>query len=85
MKAIETTRALSRFGVDAALWLTVPAGFLYLYVSRYAVPANAVLPHLHIVGLTLAVFALARIGLAASFPTPSCNVPGPRSSPRRSS
>lgn len=70
---MQTTRALLRLGLDAALWLCIPAGFLFLYVGRYAAPTDAVWPHLRVVGLALAAFALARIALAAPARTPSAH------------
>ena len=58
-------QTLFRLGIEAVAWLCLPAAFLYVYVGHYAVPADAVLPHLRLIGLTLATFALARIAFVA--------------------
>lgn len=58
-------QTLFRLGIEAVAWLCLPAVFLYVYVGHYAVAADAVLPHLRLIGLTLATFALARIAFVA--------------------
>lgn len=60
----ERVRLLYLFGMDAAIWYCVPSAFLFVYVSRYSVPAEAVLPHLRLVALTLLGLALFRMALS---------------------
>jgi glucan phosphoethanolaminetransferase (alkaline phosphatase superfamily) len=55
-----------RLGLEAALWLCLPAAFLLVYVNRHFAPREAVLPHLRLVMLALLALALVRILLAVS-------------------
>jgi glucan phosphoethanolaminetransferase (alkaline phosphatase superfamily) len=68
---MQVTRVILRAALEAALWLVAPAAFLFVYVNHYAASADAVLPHLQLVGLMFAAFALARISLAALLRRPS--------------
>jgi glucan phosphoethanolaminetransferase (alkaline phosphatase superfamily) len=62
---MQALRPLVYLAADIALWLCVPAAFLFLYCARYTAPTDAVLPHLGVIGIPLAAFALTRITLAA--------------------
>lgn len=66
---MRTLRPLVPLAVDTALWLCLPLAFLFIYCSRYAAPTDAVLPHLGVIGIPIAAFALMRLTLAA-FTTP---------------
>lgn len=62
---MRTLRPLVALAVETALWLCLPLAFLFLYCSRYAAPTDAVLPHLGLIGIPIAAFALMRLTLAA--------------------
>ena len=66
---MRTLRPLVSAAVDTALWLCLPLAFLFVYCSRFAAPTDAVLPHLGVIGIPIAAFALVRLTLAA-FRTP---------------
>lgn len=72
--AMTITRTLFRLALDAALWLCLAGAFLFVYVDRYGAPADAVLPHLYLVGLAFAACALARLALGALVRTPSAQL-----------
>jgi glucan phosphoethanolaminetransferase (alkaline phosphatase superfamily) len=61
---IRPTQLLLRLGLDAALWLCLPAAFLWLYVERYFGPQQAVTPHLRFILVLLLGFAAVRFTLA---------------------
>jgi sulfatase-like protein len=52
-----------RLGIDAAVWYVAPVLFLLLYVYGFAAPSLAIRPHLLIVSLPFAAFALVRLAL----------------------
>lgn len=54
---------LLRLGSEMTLWYCLPIAFLAIYVTLYAAPAAAVLPHLQLIALCL--LALAALRLAA--------------------
>ena len=55
---------LLRLGLDALLWLCLPAAFLLVYTDRHLAPWEAVPAHLRLVMLSLLALALLRILLA---------------------
>jgi glucan phosphoethanolaminetransferase (alkaline phosphatase superfamily) len=59
-------RALIGMVLDVLAWLVMPALFLFFYVSRNHVPAEAIGPHLRVVGLVLIGLVTFRLGIALS-------------------
>lgn len=57
---------LSALAVDLLAWHCMPAVFLFVYVDRHFLPAQAVAPHLRVVGLLLLGLALFRLILVLS-------------------
>jgi glucan phosphoethanolaminetransferase (alkaline phosphatase superfamily) len=54
-------QALPRLVLDAALWYSIPAAFLWAYVGHYAKPAAAIAPHLRLVALPFVALLLIRL------------------------
>lgn len=52
---------LLRLGSEMALWYCLPIAFLAVYVTRYAAPAAAILPHLQLIALSLLALAMLRL------------------------
>ena len=63
-----TMSVLRRWAVDAILWSCAPAIFLFVYVTRYRMSAEAVGPHLRLVGLAFLALCILRITLRAWLP-----------------
>jgi hypothetical protein len=59
-------RALTGVVLDVLAWQAMPALFLFLYVSRNYLPAEAVGPHLRVVWLALMGLVAVRLGIALS-------------------
>lgn len=57
---------LRGLALDLVAWWAMPAVFLYLYLTRYLAPADAVAPHLRAVLLPLAAVQLLRLLLGAA-------------------
>jgi glucan phosphoethanolaminetransferase (alkaline phosphatase superfamily) len=57
-------RAVTAAVLDVLAWQAMPALFLFLYVSRNYVPAEAVGPHLRVVSLALIALVAFRLGIA---------------------
>ncbi len=57
-------RPLTGVVVDVLAWYAMPAVFLFLYVGRHYLPAEAIVPHLRVVCLTLLALVTFRLGLA---------------------
>jgi glucan phosphoethanolaminetransferase (alkaline phosphatase superfamily) len=54
---------LWRLGLEAALWLSPPAAFLFVYVKHHRAPGEAVGPHLKVVAVAVLALVLVRLGL----------------------
>jgi glucan phosphoethanolaminetransferase (alkaline phosphatase superfamily) len=50
-----------RLAIDVGVWLAICAGFLAVYVSRFAVPASAILPHVRVIATVWLAVALVRV------------------------
>ena len=61
MTEVGPRQFLLPLGLEAAVWLCLPAAFLFVYVNRYLAPAGAVPAHLRLVLLAVLALALARI------------------------
>lgn len=57
-------RVLSAMVLDVLAWQAMPAMFLFLYVSRNHVPAEAIGPHLRLMCLPLIALLTFRLGIA---------------------
>ena len=57
-------RALTGVVLDVLAWQAMPAMFLFLYVSRNYLPAEAIVPHLRVALLALIALVTVRLGLA---------------------
>lgn len=57
-------RTLTGVLLDLLAWYAMPAVFLFLYVGRHYLPAEAIVPHLRVVLLTLIALVTFRLGLA---------------------
>jgi glucan phosphoethanolaminetransferase (alkaline phosphatase superfamily) len=62
--AARARQFLLRLGLEAAVWLCLPAAFLLIYVQRHLAPAAAVPAHLRLVLLAVLAIALTRIAAA---------------------
>lgn len=65
---MKSRELLSRLGLDVILWYCAPSVFLLVYVNRFLVSADAVLPHYFLVTLTLLTLALTRVMLSRLIP-----------------
>ena len=54
--------------LDCAIWFSGPGVFLYVYVSRFGVPAGAIRPHLRYVGAVLIALWCVRVFLEWTTP-----------------
>ena len=52
---------LLRLGSEMTLWYCLPIAFLAIYVTLYAAPVAAVLPHLRLIALCLLALAVLRL------------------------
>jgi len=57
----EAARIARRFGLDVAIWYSIPAAFLIAYVIGFARPASAIGPHLLLVTLPFIGVQTARL------------------------
>lgn len=63
-----TAGLLLSLALEVAAWGGLAAGFLYLYVVGYSIPATAIRPHAGVVVLVFLAVALARLTLARLAP-----------------
>ena len=58
---------LLRFALDAVIFVSLAAIFLFVYIHRYAAPVEAVLPHLRLVAALILGIAVIRLALCRVF------------------
>lgn len=64
--AISISWMIRCLALDAALWLSMPCAFLFVYVHVYAAPAAAIVPHLEMASLPMLANVLTRLVLDRS-------------------
>lgn len=57
----DTVRLVRRIGLDVVAWYSLPACFLFVYLTGFAQPASAIWPHLLVVSLPFIVLQASRL------------------------